>query len=175
MISTKRTHCDQDNLPDGENLLQPSLRFLFETLASRYIITNYSNCVRDNLATRNDFNNDLIDEALEEWHDIALCPDRANKAGETFLYAEFLEEIKQDLFGESAVIKINALSSDADWNDIIVDAISQFDEPIKIGLQLNWSWERVVQLYDHSLHIDTALKVGLPPDTDYESVIQKVN
>lgn len=135
-----------------------SIQSHYEMLATRHIIGVYREVVRLRLEEARYLDERLIEAVLEEWYYIALCPDRAPKAEDALSHADFLEEIRP---GYALRRK---LPEDATWNDIIVDAMSDFDEPIGVGIENGWAWERVLQLYRDSDHIDTALRFGVDPD-----------
>jgi hypothetical protein len=130
----------------------------YEMLATRHIIGVYREVVRLHLEEARYLDERLIEAVLEEWYYIALCLDRAPKAEDALSHADFLEEIRP---GYALSRK---LPEDATWNDIIVHAMSDFDEPISVGIENGWAWERVRQLYRDSDHIDTALRFGVDPD-----------
>jgi hypothetical protein len=157
------TDREQKNRPgeaaQEESILEPTnIQSHFEMLASKHIIGLYGELVRMDLEERNCFDKQLIEEVLEEWHYIALCLDRMPKAEDNLSHADVLEEIR------AAYALGRELPAEATWNEIIVDAMSDFDEPIKAARECNWSWERVLQLYRDSDHIDTALRFGVDPD-----------
>lgn len=163
---------EKDSKPisdQAENIFEPSLASRFETNATRFVIKIYREVICDELTEDDNFDNDLIEDALDEWHDLALDPDRWQRAGESLQHTEALDRAKQ------IHTRVRGLPIDSDWNAIIVDAISDFDGPIKTGLECGWNWERIFQLYLDSLVIDAALQRGLHPDVSADILLKHIN
>lgn len=159
---------EPENKPTGtsnqeENILQPtSIQSHYEKLASRYVITIYRQIVGITLERKEDFDSQLIENALEEWDYIALCLDRAPIVEDELIHANILEEIRPPF------ALLGKLSEDATWNEIIVGAMSDFGDPISQGIESGWSWDRVLRLYHDNDNIDAALRYGVSPDISPE-------
>jgi hypothetical protein len=135
-------------------------------LASKHIIGLHRDLILGDLNKRNCFDDQSIEKVLEEWYYIALCLDRAPKAEDDLSHAALLEELRLPY------ALVRELPEDATWNEIIVKAMSEFDEPIQAGIECNWPWEKVFQLYRASQHIDCALRYGADPDVSPERLLE---
>ncbi|MCB0318945.1 MAG: hypothetical protein KDD56_09325, partial [Bdellovibrionales bacterium] len=169
MPSTKQEKIPADTFKE-ENILEPSsIKSYYEMLASRYVIRIHRSAVQMILDAKKDFNNDLIDDALEEWDYIALCLDRAPNSEDGLSHHAVLEEIRPTFAA------LRKLSKDATWNEIIVDEMSAFDDLIKDGVEYGWSWDSIVQLFKDLVHIDTAIRYGASPEISGEKLFELVS
>ncbi len=148
----------RDHSPEGQDIFQPrSIEASFEMLATEYVLTLYQQIVRLSLSQNEEFNNEDIDDALEEWNYMTLCLESLPVPEDNLVHAKVLSDMRAGY-----IIK-HKLPEDAPWGEIIASEISKFDQPIQIGLENNWPWEKVQQLYADNEHIESCLKHGADP------------
>ena len=154
----KPTAIDAEVLTEQGERQPATLLAEYELQAMRSVIDVYRYMVKCDLGRLESFDDSLIEDALEEWDQIAWGDVSLSGQGDGFKHLEVLEEVRPAF---TAVLK---LPKDASWNEILGQRLADFDEPIEAGLENNWSWHRVWELERANDHIARALKYGVDPD-----------
>lgn len=165
--NSRNQHTDRCS---DENIFQPtSLSALFEMQATKHVIYIYQQLVRLDLGRREDFDQNLTEEVIEEWFFVALCLDRNPTSDDDLKFGELLNKIRP------AYALQRRLHEDASWNEIITDYMSEFDGFIKTGIEYGWTWDRILQLSRDTDHINTALRYGADPDINPDALMELIS
>lgn len=129
----------------------------FDLLSAKYVLDAYSSVVTNELRTRLP-DESAVQGALEEWYYLAICPERTPEMDQGLQHLELLESLRP------SYARVEELPEGSTWNEIVNGVLAHFEDPIEIGREKGWPWQRVLDVYRGSRHIDDALKYGADPD-----------
>jgi hypothetical protein len=105
------------------------------------------------------------DAAVEEWYALAVCGDQHALQTEPLEYYSLLKSFA------AMFARARKLPADAQWNDIVLNGLKQFDDLISQGVQSGWSWRRILEVHTGNTLINLAFRKGVGPDLPEQQLV----